>query len=40
MKTICLIGGNTLGHVIPGVSVGRMIRKKYPMVRVIYITSF
>lgn len=39
MKTICLIGGNTLGHVIPGVSVGKMIRKKYPMTKVIYITS-
>ena len=39
MKTICLIGGNTLGHVIPGVSVGRMIRQKYPMCKIIYITS-
>ena len=38
MKTVILVGGSTLGHVIPGIAVGRRIRNKYPSVRLIYIT--
>ena len=38
MKTIVLMGGSTLGHVIPGISVIRRIRTKYPMVKIVFIT--
>ena len=38
MKTVIILGGSTLGHVIPGIAVGRKIRNKYPMVKVIFIT--
>lgn len=38
MKTVIILGGSTLGHVIPGIAVGRKIRNKYPMVKIIYIT--
>lgn len=38
MKTIVLCGGKTLGHVTPGISVINELHKKYPMLRIIYIT--
>ncbi len=39
MKNIVLIGGNTMGHVIPGLSVIKALRNKYPMNKYIYVTS-
>jgi UDP-N-acetylglucosamine--N-acetylmuramyl-(pentapeptide) pyrophosphoryl-undecaprenol N-acetylglucosamine transferase len=39
MKTIILCGGKTLGHVTPGISVIKELHKKYPTLRIIYITS-
>lgn len=38
MKTIILCGGKTLGHVTPGISVINELHKKYPTLRIIYIT--
>ena len=38
MKTIILCGGKTLGHVVPGISVIHELHKKYPMLRIVYIT--
>ena len=38
MKTIIICGGKTLGHVTPGISVIHELHKKYPMLRIIYIT--
>ena len=38
MKTIILCGGKTLGHVTPGISVINELHKKYPMLRIVYIT--
>ena len=39
MKTIILTGGNTLGHVTPGLAVIDRLHKLYPTLRIIYITS-
>ena len=39
MKTIVIIGGNTLGHVIPGISIVNGLRNKYPQNRIIYVTN-
>lgn len=39
MKTIILTGGNTLGHVTPGLAVIDVLHKLYPTLRIIYITS-
>ena len=38
MKTIVLCGGKTLGHVTPGISVINELHKKYPMLRIVYLT--
>lgn len=39
IKTIILFGGKTIGHVIPGISTAKAIKKKNPFTRIIYITS-
>ena len=38
MKTIIFCGGKTLGHVTPGISVINELHKKYPLLRIVYIT--